>query len=197
MVAEISIQSVILLSGLRICKDCQRRLPISSFYQIKSGFYTPEKPGVRHRCKECDLKYCKQYRKTHRKAARKKERVYERTFPRKRWSIACLSGHRRRGYAVQLTPKELYEIASKTESCFICGCQLNWQLGNKGHMLNVSPTLDRIDNEDVITKDNILILCYKCNATKRDRTFAEFVTYCTNVSKKFYSHLEYPQLVHL
>jgi len=57
-------------------------------------------------------------------------------------------------------------------------------------MVSTSPTLDRVNNEDVIRKDNILILCYKCNATKRDRTLEEFVGYCSAVAKKFYSHFE-------
>lgn len=96
-----------------------------------------------------------------------------------------------------MTCEELYQLASKTESCFICGIQIDWQLGNKGHMNNRSPTLDRLDNEDVIRKDNILILRYKCNATKRDRTLKEFLDYCRAVAIRFHSHFEYPQFVHL
>ena len=180
------------MTELRLCKKCGQELPISYFYLIKTGFYTPENPGFRHRCKKCDLEYCRNYRKTHRKETRRKEKLYECTYPRRRWSIACLAGHRRRGYSIQMTSKELYSIASVTETCFICGCQLNWELGNKGHMVSNSPTLDRIDNEEVVRKDNILILCYKCNATKRDRTFAEFVNYCASVAEKSYPHLEDP-----
>jgi hypothetical protein len=57
-------------------------------------------------------------------------------------------------------------------------------------MHNRSPTLDRLDNEKVIRSDNILILCYQRNATKRDRTLKEFLDYCWAVAKKFHSHLE-------
>jgi hypothetical protein len=57
--------------------------------------------------------------------------------------------------------------------------------------------LDRVDNEDVIRSDNILILCYQCNATKRDRTLKESLDYCRAVAARFHSHFEYPQLVHL
>ncbi len=64
-------------------------------------------------------------------------------------------------------------------------------------MKNNSPTLDRLDNETVIRKNNITILCYKCNATKRDRTLSEFLDYCKAVVSRFHSHFEYPQLVHL
>jgi hypothetical protein len=76
-------------------------------------------------------------------------------------------------------------MALKADLCFICGCQIDWQLGTKGHMNNRSPTLDRLDNEKVIRADNVLILCYQCNATKRDRTLKEFLDYCRAVTKNF------------
>ena len=99
-----------------------------------------------------------------------------------------MAGHRRRGYKIELTYAELCEVALKTDSCFICGTMLDWQLGSKGHMNGRSPTLDRLDNEEVIRRDNILILCYKCNATKRDRTLKEFLDYCNAVVTKFSIH---------
>jgi hypothetical protein len=106
-------------------------------------------------------------------------------------------GHRRRGYATELAYNELCEVALKRDACFVFGAMLDWQLGNKGHMNSRSPTLDRLDNESVIRRDNILILCYKCNATKRDGTSRELLDYCEAVVRRFHSHFEYPQLVHL
>jgi 5-methylcytosine-specific restriction endonuclease McrA len=91
---------------------------------------------------------------------------------------------------VHVTFEELYHLASETDFCFICGNRLDWQLGGKGHMIKRSPTLDRLDNENEIRSDNILILCNQCNVTKRDRTLKEFLDYCEAISKKFHSHLE-------
>jgi hypothetical protein len=170
------------LASLRICNRCKRELPISEFYNPPSG--------MRYSCKKCDYEYARDYDRTHAEFARESYRNYARRNSRRRWATACLSGHHRRGHIIQLTCEELYQIAAKTELCFICGIQIDWQLGNKGHMNNLSPTLDRLDNEEVIRKDNILILCYKCNATKRDRTLREFVEYCEAVAKKFHSHFE-------
>ena len=173
-----------MLASLRVCNRCKKELPISDFYNPPSG--------MRYSCKKCDNEYSRNYHKTHLDDDRKYEREYARKNPRRRWANACLSGHRRRGYAVEITSEELYQIASRTEHCFICDCQIDWQLGNKGHMNNRSPTLDRLDNEKVIRKDNSLILCYQCNASKRDRTLKELVDYCEAVAKKFPSHREYP-----
>jgi hypothetical protein len=178
-----------MLASLRLCNRCKKELPISDFYA--------QPFGIRRICKKCDNEYSRNYHKTHPEYYRQYEREYARKNPRRRWATACLSGHRRRGYVIQITSEELYQTASKTDLCFICGCQMDWKLGNKGYMNNRSPTLDRLNNEGVIRNDNILILCYKCNATKRDRTLKEFLDYCRAVAAKFHSHFEYPQLVHL
>ncbi len=47
------------------------------------------------------------------------------------------------------------------------------------------------------SESNVVILCYQCNATKRDRTLKEYLNYCRATATRFHSHFEYPQLVHL
>jgi len=152
---------------------------------------------MRYSCKRCDYEYSRTYFREHPKFRPKYEKEYRRKNSRRRWASACLAGHRRRRYTIELTYSELCEVAQKTDACFICGTMLDWQLGNKGRMKENSPTLDRVDNQVEIRNDNIAILCYKCNATKRDRTLREFLEYCNAVVTKFHSHFEYPQLVHL
>ncbi len=169
-------------SPFRVCKRCFKRLPISDFYFPASG--------IRYYCKKCDIAYSTYYNKTHPEFRKNYEREYARTRPKRRWTHASLAGHRRRGFQVLITSQELYELASKTDACFICGRQLDWQLGNKGNWKQNSPTLDRLDNQSVVTKESVAILCYMCNATKRDRSLKQFVEYCSYVATKFHSHLE-------
>jgi len=176
-----------MLASLRVCNRCKRELPISDFYSPPSG--------LRYSCKKCDYEYSRKYFKEHPQFRHQYEKEYRRKNSKRRWTSACLSGHRRRGYLIHLTFEELYQLASKTDVCFICGNRLDWQLGDKGHMINRSPTLDRLDNENVIRSDNILILCYQCNATKRDRSLKEFLEYCRAVAARFHSHSEHPQFV--
>lgn len=174
------------MSTLRVCNRCKRELPISAFYLPASG--------IRHRCKKCEIEYSKQYNRAHPEFRRRIDIERARKNPRRRWATACLSGHKRRGISVEMTSEELYQLALKTDSCFICERRLDWQLGNKGKMKS-SPTLDRLNNESVIRTDNIAILCYRCNTTKQDRTLREFLEYCDAVATRFYSHFEYPQFV--
>lgn len=167
-------------AAFRTCSRCKRRLPVSDFYDPPSG--------TRYNCKKCEYEYSVIYRNSHPGFQKSQDREYLRRNPRRRWSTACLAGHRRRGYRIEISFEELCEIASRADQCFICDATLDWQLGNKGHLHNRSPTLDRLDNEDVIRSDNVLILCYQCNATKRDRTLKEFLDYCRAVSVKFTTH---------
>ena len=169
-------------AAFRICNTCKRELPVSDFYSPPSG--------TRYNCKRCEYEYSVAYRNSHPGFQKERDREYLRRNPRRRWATACLAGHRRRGYEIQISFEELCQIASRTDFCFLCGAPLDWGLGNKGHMHNKSPTLDRLDNEGVIRSDNILILCYQCNATKRDRTLKEFLDYCRAITNKFHSHFE-------
>jgi hypothetical protein len=57
-------------------------------------------------------------------------------------------------------------------------------------MNRLSPTLDRLNNERTIRRSNIAILCYGCNAAKRERTPREFYVYCMAVVARLHSHFE-------
>lgn len=177
------------MESLRVCKRCFRRKPVTDFHNSPSG--------IRYYCKKCDSAYSRRYIRTHREWKKQYDRRYTSENPRRRWAYACLAGHRRRGFTTELSSRELYQIASNTDTCFICGCKLNWALLSKGRIKTNSPSLDRLDNGMTIRKDNIAILCYRCNSTKRNRTLSEFVSYCQSVVERFHSHLEYPQLPHL
>ena len=93
-----------------------------------------------------------------------------------------LFSHRKRGYDVKVTIDECLEINHKY--CYYCGCELEWEYGTG--FSNCSPTIDRLNNENTLTKDNIVFACHRCNLTKSDRTLLEFVEYCKQIIEKFY-----------
>ena len=47
-----------------------------------------------------------------------------------------------------------------------------------------TPTLDRINNNGVLTLKNTQIICMQCNTTKGSRTMKEFISYCAMVANK-------------
>ena len=164
-----------------LCQRCKRVLAISEFCAPPSGF--------RNICKKCDIANAKRYNREHRQEKVKYDRGCATENPRRKWAHACLARHRRAGYTIELTSKQLYELALKAENCFICGQVLLRGLGNKGSMRRASPSLDRLDNERTTRVDNMSTL-YRCNATKQDRTLEECVEYCEAVANRFHSHFE-------
>jgi hypothetical protein len=83
--------------------------------------------------------------------------------------------HKARGCIVKFTKQELYERAKDVENCEYCEKPLDWSL-TKGHMTGSSPTIDRINNANlVMTLDNIMISCNRCNAGKFNRPLQEFI----------------------
>src|SRR5271163_3199892 len=96
----------------RVCNKCKRELPVSDFYAV--GF------GIRYICKKCESIYWRAYLQTHLESKRKYEKEYATKNPGRRWVTGCLAGHRRKGYSIEIGSAELFQMASKTDTCFIC-----------------------------------------------------------------------------
>lgn len=166
--------------GLRNCSKCGTQNTITTI--TKSGY--PHRKWVSdgkggYLCHGCTkkIKYAE------------RERAYgikrmTSADPRKLWAQMCMGNHKRNGFTMILTRHELAEMALKTDKCAICDVTLEWGYLT-GKFQRNSPSLDRIDNEQIITKDNVQILCSYCNRTKLARTMSEFIAYCKYVAKKF------------
>ncbi len=126
-----------------------------------------ESDGFRGQCEECE----------------KKMRWFVKN-PKRVWAARTLGGHRQRGFEVEITVDLLFDLALYTEECWICGCELDWSVGTKGKAKPNSPTLDRINNDSVLTLDNVQIICYRCNMAKSTMSMDEFTDYCTAVSER-------------
>jgi hypothetical protein len=182
------------------CSKCGQTKPTREFHKDKT-----KKDGLRSCCKICANQSVSKYRKTekgrelHRKtsAKYKKSEKGRETFrrsskkkmtenPHRFWATRTLNNHRIKGNKILISIDELEILAKQSTHCGICGCELMWSYDNKdGKIQPNSPTLDRVDNENIITSDNIQILCRRCNSTKQDRTTQELYDWCKNFVKKF------------
>jgi 5-methylcytosine-specific restriction endonuclease McrA len=101
------------------------------------------------------------------------------------WANTVTRGHARRGIEVRIPHNELEELA-KTEAakeCAYCETPLNWVYGSKrGRIQFDSPTADRFNNEKFLDRDNIRIVCNRCNRAKGEHTYDEFIEYCKRVA---------------
>lgn len=117
-------------------------------------------------------------------------RHWARTHPFRIWAHSTLGGHKRCGFEIAISLDELENMAKETSACSICNMPLDYgQSGSKRFLCGNSPTLDRKFNGTVISKDTTWILCRRCNMTKYDRTWDDFLVYCSEVLKKFAPNL--------
>jgi 5-methylcytosine-specific restriction endonuclease McrA len=80
------------------------------------------------------------------------------------------------------------KLAEETPNCKYCNNALDY-ITPYGDRKNIdranAPTVDSINNENILTIHNIEILCWRCNTTKLDRTKKDFYEYCKNFYLKF------------
>jgi len=152
------------------CSKCNRDLDVSLFYIDKSVI-----SGHQRYCKDCVNKY--------------KKEEYHNIFKTKNiikrirvWATNTLSGHRRRGYIINITINELINYALSIQKCEICNKELDWFIQDgTGNATLDTPSLDRINNELEININNIQIVCKECNSHKQGKTMKEFILYCKHV----------------
>lgn len=133
-------------------------------------------------------KYDPNYYKEHKDRHRATQKKYAQEHPHKLWAAGTLQDHRSKGMVTEISTAELEIIALHVKFCEYCGKELVYR--NKGGLCDASATLDRVDNEKVLRADNTKIVCYDCNATKRTKSFEEFVLYCKLIVDRFYTEVE-------
>jgi hypothetical protein len=146
----------------KTCSKCGIDQPITNFH--KDNHHTDK---LTSHCKSCCSVSRKQYRKEN---------------PIFCWCIDTIHSHKKE-FKVLFKPIELLLLAEKTKTCIYCGCELQYGYNKKGSPYKTSPSLDRINNEQFLSLDNVEIICHDCNAIKRCRTKNEFIDYCKKVGE--------------
>jgi len=169
---------------LKKCSNCGELKPFSEFYKDKCS-----KDGLQSYCKKCMKEYYennkekinkqqKEYYENNKEKINKQQKEYNKNNYVRRWCSSTIRDHKKRGYIVNITIDELYNIVKDEPICEICGKELEWYSTGKGKLTNLSPSLDRIYNENEINKDNISILCHKCNMKKNSESIEENLVWC-------------------
>jgi len=184
---------------LKKCSKCGELKPFSEFHKKKNT-----KDGLQSQCKMCNKKYyennkekmkeynkkyyennkekIKEYKKEYNENNKEKIKEYKKEYNKNNyvriWCTDTIRRHKTRGYIVNMTIDELYNIVKDEPICEICGKELEWYSTGKGKTTNLSPTLDRKNNGNEINKDNISILCHKCNTKKYSESIEENLVWC-------------------
>lgn len=135
--------------------------------------------------------YQESYYKRNRERRIEAMQLYKKALhPRDRWARNSLYTHRAKGFDVKIKPPELFAKALNTNNCEICGRELLYYKGGRNGPSINSASLDRMNNEEIITSENILILCWGCNVTKGPRTMREFHEYCKFIAERDFSQYQ-------
>jgi hypothetical protein len=106
--------------------------------------------GHKEKILECVAKY----RKNHPEKLKESQHRYIMKYPERLKARTSLYGHRRKGFDTKITPKELENMLIAAIACPQCG------LPFKEPRLK---TVDRIDNNKIMTTQSTQIICLKCN----------------------------------
>ena len=159
---------------MKKCAKCGEWKHILEFYKDKNGIY-----GVRAQCKECQKKYSKEYYENNKEKVLERGKEYNRNNYIPRWVTYTLNRHKRRGIIFSLTFKEdLLKKALEKPSCPICHRELEWYSTGTGKLTDLSPTLDRTNNDNYMNINNVDIICNKCNVKKNSETLEENLAWC-------------------
>jgi len=175
----------IIMPDRKICTKCKTE---KSADQFSKTLYTST--GLKSWCKTCCNNLAKgeqsyKYRIKNRDKLNNKAKERIRKNPYRTWATSTLKTHRKK-YIINITIDELIKFINNIANCQICECELDWNVGTKdGKSKLNSPSLDRINNEDIININNIQIICVNCNKTKGSRTMDGFIKYCRTVINKF------------
>jgi len=175
----------------KICFLCETEKDVSEFVKNKG------KPGgIESRCRECSRIYqrnhydpikrrvvAKEYGKRNRDKILSRKLAWDTKNPHYRWAGGVLRVHKTRGFKIEISVRQLRDIAIQTPLCQYCAKPLKWGSGRGERPRHDTPTMDRLRNEGVVTTENIRIVCYQCNMGKGQETLEQYIEHCKAVVK--------------
>ena len=184
-IERVKVQVVESLIG-RECVNCGELKPTTDFTN----------KNRKHWCNDCvkldNCEYHKEHYKINSSVIRETTKQYyednketvlikQKEYNKHNWIAISLNGHKNKGITILTTQEELVGHRSDITHCDMCGVLLsnecNTSMGN-------SPTLDRMNNEMVMDKNNTMIVCHDCNTMKSNRTLEEYLNFLKIVREK-------------
>lgn len=144
----------------KYCKKCAKE---TKFYRSENG------KNSGNGCVEC-----------------KKRRTYKDRIkhPFLWFCSQTISRHKISGYTVLFNARELFNKLKDITDCYLCGLPIVFETEKRINKKS-GPSLDRIDNDTVLTLDNVKLVHWSCNTHKQNKTLKEFVEFCRSVASRF------------
>jgi hypothetical protein len=175
-----------------ICGKCKKHKEESEFYKS-----TKEKRGYYRYCKECCKENNIESREKFRDKRNAERRQYAKDHPEQNRNNAL--NHRKKLKAEQparYRAKKFFDVHRKdvspevtkeyleylfltVKTCQCCGKALTLEYeerASREYRSNPnSPSIDRVNNNEGYSKDNIAVICWECNYRKTDLTLSDLI----------------------
>lgn len=132
-------------------------------YNHTSYFYTSN-----GRCVECTRQSARKSHRKYRERYAAATKQWRHNNPKKSLIYYAKLRARKRNLEFDLSTEDI----KIPKTCPCCGVKIQFNIGK--HQPN-SVTLDRVDNAKGYTKNNVVVLCRKCNRQKSDATISELI----------------------
>lgn len=146
---------------MKKCTACSQMRSRRSFTKSKSS-----RDGLSYWCRDCDLR---------------KQQLRRRRNRRLYWCVGTIRNHQIAGFEIKFSRDWLLSLTEATKSCPLCGTKIVWN--NQGGSRYDSPSLDRIDNQAVMTRSSVQIICHRCNAAKGKDTLRGYLRWLCSAAK--------------
>lgn len=176
---------------MKICKYCGKNYELDKFVKNKEC-----KNGRAGICRNCQNKYSRDWKQRNRDKLllRRRKDYAERYKPihkkkeelrKKQYPLRCRCQVLRQGMADRSRKKDigfdkqfftvsyLMSRLTKNPCCECCGKRLDIGFKKDKKFNDNSPSMDRVNSLKGYTKDNVAILCWRCNKHKQGSTSKE------------------------
>lgn len=160
---------------MKICIACKEHKPLKSFSKRSNS-----NDGHRNTCITCENKRKSNHAKNNKVMTKERHERYINRNVLSRKATSAIDSHRRRGFIVNLKSSDIKNMFENTKTCPLCGKKLNYDRNPKD--VFSMPSVDRKNNEKILDKTNVWIICRGCNTSKRDMDLETFIKYCKHIS---------------
>lgn len=176
---------------MKICSKCTQKYPLDIFIKNRQC-----KDGYGGTCKNCQNEYSrnwkwenkdrlapirrKQYAERYGVIQKEKERIRKEQYPLRVRCQLLRAGMRNRSRikgiefdSGSFSVAHLMDRLSSNPNCECCGKLLDISFKSDGKANENSPSMDRVNPTGGYVKNNVAILCWRCNRIKQNATSQE------------------------
>ena len=102
-------------------------------------------------------------------------REFRARHPVRHWAADAIVSHRKKKHTVLFNAVQLEGFVNLVgDRCQLCGSDFSSDFWKRR-------SLDRKDNDSILTLENIQIICTGCNSMKRSRRNDDFIAHCGRI----------------